>query len=42
MLVTVVWLGQTLGPLTVALRFIPSACTDFLGTHSLWMDTLLS
>ena len=34
--------GQTAGPLAVAPGFIPTAFTDFLEVHSLWMHTLLS
>ena len=34
--------GQTVDPLAVAPGFIPTACTDFLGSCSLWMGTLLS
>ena len=37
-----VWLGQTAGTLAVTRGFIPTACTGFWGTHSLWMDTLRS
>ena len=33
---------QTEGPLSVAPGFIPTACTGFFGTYSLWMDTFLS
>ena len=40
--VTVVWLGQTARALAVAPGFISTACSGFLGTHFLWMDTLLS
>ena len=42
MWLTVVWLGQTEGPLAVTPGFIPTACTSIFGTYSLWMDTLLS
>ena len=42
MWLTDAWLGQTEGPLAVAPGFIPTACTVFLGTYSLWMDILLS
>ena len=40
--VTVVWLGQAVGPLAVGAGLIPTACTGFFGTHSLWRNTLLS
>ena len=36
MWMTVVWMGQTAGLLAVAPGFIPTACTDFLGSYSLW------
>ena len=39
---TVVWLGQTAGPLAVTPGFIPISCTSFWGNHSLWLDILLS
>ena len=42
MWLTGVCLGQTEGPLAVAPGFIPTACTGFLGTYSLWMNTLIS
>ena len=42
MTLIVAWLGKTVGPLTVAPEFIPTACAAFVGTHSLWIYTLLS
>ena len=42
MWLTVAWLRQTEGPLAVAPGFIPTACTGFFNTYSLWVDTLLS
>lgn len=40
MWLTVVWMGQTEGPLVVATGFIPTAVLTFLETDSVWMDTL--
>ena len=34
--------GKTERPLSVALGFIPTACTGFLRIYSLFMDNLLS
>ena len=41
MWLTVAWLRQTKGPLAVAPGFIPTACTGFLDSYSLWIDVLL-